>query len=389
MEISDRELITATELLKGTGLGLVDAVRLAVELHEELGGETTTPHRARRAIRLASDVLKESEKTVSFAEAVKVCMSSKGHLRPRSIADIRQFLNRMMKAVPSLAARPVRDIKTDECRVLVEQVFTSKRQQFKARVILSGLFSVAYRRGWCSDNPVRRLSPASLIESEIRALNLEEVRSLLTATNDMFKRECRAAVGLMLYAGIRPNEVERLTWDDIDWEENVISIRPSHSKTGGMRHVTIYPVLRKWLEDSPHSKKNRICPPNWRFKWKAVRSGAGWDTSRKRRKPGPMRIRLKKHYSPVDIPEEPKDEEDGIIHWQQDTLRHTFASYHAKHFRDYSALQMEMGHRTPDLLRTRYLNMRGVTAEQARYFWEVDMLCPRHKFPAKRKIRHH
>lgn len=380
MEISDRELITASELLKGTGLGLIDAVRLAIELHEELGNDIKTPNRARRAIRLASDVLKQSEKTVTFGVAAKACLESKKHLRPRSLADIRQFLNRMIKAVPGLSNRPVRDVKTEECRIMVERVFTSKRQQFKARVILSGLFSVAYQRGWCTDNPVRRLSPPPLIEAEIQALTLDEIKRLLNATRRCFDGECCAAVGLMLYAGIRPNEVERLTWDDIDWEENVISIRPSHSKTGGTRHVTIHGVLRRWLKDSPPVKWGGICPPNWRFKWKTVRAEAGWDTNRKKRKPLPKKKAAEQDLeTPLsDTPPPP---------WQQDTLRHTFASYHAKYFRDYSALQMEMGHRTPDLLRTRYLNMRGVTAEQARFFWEVDIAVPGRKVSGKRGSR--
>lgn len=37
----------------------------------------------------------------------------------------------------------------------------------------------------------------------------------------------------MLYAGIRPGEVVRLHWRDVDLEERVISVRSRTSKTGG------------------------------------------------------------------------------------------------------------------------------------------------------------
>ena len=61
--------------------------------------------------------------------------------------------------------------------------------------------------------------------------------------------------------------------------------------------------------------------------------------------------------------------------WQQDVLRHTFASYHLKHFKNLVQLQIEMGHSTPDLLRTRYLNMRDITKEHARLFWSLRGWC--------------
>ena len=35
----------------------------------------------------------------------------------------------------------------------------------------------------------------------------------------------------------------------------------------------------------------------------------------------------------------------GFTTWQPDVLRHTFAGYHLRYFRDYTALQYETGHR--------------------------------------------
>lgn len=57
--------------------------------------------------------------------------------------------------------------------------------------------------------------------------------------------------------------------------------------------------------------------------------------------------------------------------WVPDCLRHTYASYHAKHFKDYNLLQMEMGHRSSSLLRTRYLNMKGISPQTATRFWAL------------------
>ncbi|MEE1265877.1 MAG: hypothetical protein UHH87_06275 [Akkermansia sp.] len=48
--------------------------------------------------------------------------------------------------------------------------------------------------------------------------------------------------------------------------------------------------------------------------------------------------------------------------WPQDA-----ASYHLSHFRSFAELQVEIGHRDASLLRTRYVDQRGV--RNALRFW--------------------
>mgnify|MGYP003287691102 CR=1 FL=1 len=55
--------------------------------------------------------------------------------------------------------------------------------------------------------------------------------------------------------------------------------------------------------------------------------------------------------------------------WGPDVLRPTFAGYHLRHFRSYSELQYEMGHRDSNLLSTRYVSMGEV--RNAAAFWQV------------------
>ena len=164
------------------------------------------------------------------------------------------------------------------------------------------------------------------------------MRRLLAAA-EYASGACLAAVGLMLYAGIRPEEVRRLDWAQIDLREGVVSLRARHSKTGGARIVTIRPVLRNLLERAAAMgfRAGSVCPRNWPAKWRALRRLAGWDGKEKK--------------------------------WTADILRHTFASYFARHFKNLHVLQLEMGHSSSDLLRTRYLNMEGVTEMTAAIFW--------------------
>ena len=135
---------------------------------------------------------------------------------------------------------------------------------------------------------------------------------------------------LMLYCGIRPTEVSRINPEtDIDWDHAQVLVRPTTSKTGGGRVVP----LRK-----ADAISVRTIPRRWVQRWRALRKAAGWGR-------------------------------EAAQPWRQDVCRHTFATYHAAHFRNFPALQLEMGHRDCGLLRTRYVYAgKRVAGEAGRYF---------------------
>ncbi len=58
-------------------------------------------------------------------------------------------------------------------------------------------------------NPILRVDTPFLREQEIPALTLKEVTQLLKACMDEFDGSCVAGAALMIFAGIRPQEVER------------------------------------------------------------------------------------------------------------------------------------------------------------------------------------
>ena len=173
-------------------------------------------------------------------------------------------------------------------------------------------------------------SPEEKAQPKTRKKTVEGARLDLTC--------CLAPLAIMTFAGIRPQEVTRLTWNDIflDTPSKVIKVRSMASKTGGTRQVSICAALESWLRIAPRQEDNSICPPQWPVRWAGLRYRAGWDANGKR--------------------------------WPNDALRHTFASYHARQFRDFSSLQMDMGHSSLSLLRTRYLNMEGISRRESAGF---------------------
>lgn len=201
--------------------------------------------------------------------------------------------------------------------------------------MLHGLFEFALRREWCDKNPIKRIERKKVVEKEIQPLKLAETKRLIkTAQNESPKYAVVAA--LLVYTGIRPREVRRLTWRDIDTEEKTITIRSQCSKTGGVRQVEIPPVLNRLLITHKSENTSHICPTDWQRRWRKIRDNSGFRGR-----------------------------------WVQDVLCHTYASFHAKNYADLPRLQLNMGHRDLSLLRSRYVNMHGISRAEAKCFFEL------------------
>lgn len=320
----------ADELLRGSELTSVDAARLVLEIIEALGRRGKRRSRSsllqlmRCVIQRGVSGLQQEERTVSLKAAAWACLEEKEkHLRPVSLRDWRNYIRRLLR-VAGAEKFKLRKMSTNDCRRLLQQGFGENSFGYvKARSILHGIFACGIRHEWCDDNPVSRIEIPHIREQTIEPLSIEEVLRLRRAAANT---DMELSLNLMLYSGIRPAEVARLTPEDFFWQENVVIIRPLASKTGGGRVVP----LRACSSLPPHL---RIIPQNWCRKWHRLRMAA------------------------------------GFRHWAPDACRHTFASYHAAYFRNLPELQLEMGHSQLNLLRTRY--MRPAFSQAAKQFWAM------------------
>lgn len=320
-KISKNEVLAAIGVLRQTGVDVVEAALIAKMALKVGRGRVK---RARECISMGADALRSREKTVSFEHAVLEAWNERKERRKRTLTDFLYVSNRLMKRCNGLAMRRVRSMTPSECAEYLRQAFDTPRQRNKARLILSGVFSTALRRGWCDENPVKKVQPERIAEKRIEIFSKDEITRLMETAAGYAGGVCMAAVGIMLLAGVRPHECEQLRWKDIRLEDGVIVIAPRHSKTGGARCVTIHSPLARILQRLQEADDVRICPPNWRKLWAGLHKAA------------------------------------GFTNWQPDVLRHTYATHHLAAFRSYSELQVEMGHRSAELLRTRYVSMRGI-----------------------------
>ncbi len=322
---------TADKLLRHWELNATDTARLILECAEELGERANGLRRdeliklLRRTLREGVAALAASERTVTFAEAAHLSIEARAHRRPTTRRDLRHYVRRMLK-VDRVAERPLRQMTGEECRHILRTAFGgSPSSMRKGRAILHSIFAFGIRREWVDSNPVNRVDSPNVREKTITPLTLTQAHRLLDTATHSAHRAMRLSLHLMLYCGLRPTEVQRLSPADINWKEHQIYVRPETSKTGGSRIVPLrcHNLLKK---------EDRRIPRNWIRRWRNLRRAAGFRQN-----------------------------------WAPDTCRHTFASYHAAHFRNLPELQLEMGHRDTSLLRSRYIS--AVSFGTAKRFW--------------------
>ena len=328
------EYISAKKILSKTGISVLDAARIAKNILDAkpAGGKLTDAQFILKVIEIGVRHMRAKEMTLS--DGFALYLKSKQHLRPDSIRDIRCIGNRLLRTKPELGKRNFSELSVSECEEWLNAAFHTNPQFNKARAMLHGLFEFAIRREWCDKNPIKRIERKKVIEKEILPLKLSETKRIMK-TAKLESPEYAVVAALLVYTGIRPREVLRLTWRDIDTEEKTITIRSQCSKTGGVRQVEIPPVLNRLLiTHSRELKEEKICPTDWQRRWRKIRDNSGFRGR-----------------------------------WVQDVLRHTYASFHAKNYADLPRLQLNMGHRDLSLLRSRYVNMHGISRIEAKSFF--------------------
>jgi integrase len=112
------------------------------------------------------------------------------------------------------------------------------------RRVLSNLFAYAVKTGIIPVNPVRDAATVKVRRKKAEILTDEEVKKLVESCPD----SVLPAIVLMVFCGIRNNEVFRLEWQEIDWEDNTIEISAEKAKREShARHVSIPNNAAEWL----------------------------------------------------------------------------------------------------------------------------------------------
>jgi integrase len=102
-------------------------------------------------------------------------------------------------------------------------------------------------------------------------LTLDQCQAMLKAAEKQRKGRLVPFVAVSLFAGLRPSEAQRLTWDKVNLKDLEIAI--DDSKNNRDRIIEIEPTLAKWLkayEGKP------FYPKNWRKDFAAIKKAGGF-----------------------------------------------------------------------------------------------------------------
>src|SRR6185369_7527856 len=146
---------------------------------------------------------------------------------------------------------------------------------------------------------------------------------------------------------IRPDELARLSWDQIDLREMHVMITASVAKKRGRRIVDIPENCLAWLR-SHAKKKTPIKGANWRNDFDALKAMIGFG-------------------SPTEV-EKKSNHPRKLAPWPQDVLRHTGISCHYRLNEDEAKTASWAGN-SPDMVHAHYRAL--VSAKDAKAFFEI------------------
>lgn len=165
----------------------------------------------------------------------------------------------------------------------------------------SGMLSFAVRRGYLSNNVVKNVEKVKAQKNPPRYLSFEEWDKVEGIAKETY---LWPLVATAYYAGLRNSELRFLTWPEVEFKRDLITIRnkPGFSlKNRESRSIPLNRALKEVL--LPHQEEEGWCFTD--------RDGSRFEPN----------LRLSREFKRIVV--EPSGIEDFSLH----TLRHTFASH--------------------------------------------------------------
>jgi integrase len=290
-------------------------------------------------------------KRISVADAVTKFRAEKesANRRERYLNDLELELGYLTAKCGTKLAHEVQ--KED----LVEIVTAGNRgpvRQNNIRKDYRTFFNWCVANGYAERNPAELVPVKTVEHGEIATLSLKQVQQLMTVAVGYKRGKLVPYIALATFCAIRPDELARLSWGQIDLEERQVTITASAAKKRGRRVVDIPENCVAWL--ARHAKKKpAIRGTNWRkdFDWVRARIGFG----------NPKRM-------PQGRGGKNKDRWRDLKPWTQDVLRHTGISCHYRLHENEGKTAAWAGN-SPDMIHAHYRAL--VSAKEAKAFFEI------------------
>lgn len=216
------------------------------------------------------------------------------------------------------------DVSVSTVRAMLEGEPIAAKTQNNWLVNIHSIWKWGMDHGLTSRDPTIGIPRRDDDHGEIEFLSVEQVQKLFGSC----PKDLLAFHALGIFAGIRPEEIRRMTWADIRLEESSAIVRALSSKTRQRRVVELEPAAISFLGTG----QGRIVRARFEKQLAEFRRSLGHP-------------------------------------WPHDAMRHTYATFHFAFFRDERKLQANMGHRSGQMLFAHYRAL--ASTKEAAAFWEL------------------
>ena len=296
------------------------------------------------AIRYFKANYREPTKPITITKAFELFIQDKTrqNLRPDSIAS----LNAKCKVLLTLhGAQNVSEILEAHAKEIIFRPGLSPVAQDNTRRALNCFFVWAEGRGFCEKSPLAKIKAVSVDHDEPQILTLEETRKVLSAAARHQHGVCLPFVAIAAFAAVRPKEIERMTWADVNLDAKTITISGKAAKLRERRIVELNDNLVEWLRPFALSRPAFV-GKNFRRHLDAVKVLAGFGGRKK---------------------QSAKDA-TGLKPWTADVLRHGAISYHLAKWQHEGKTALWAGN-SPDIIQRHYRGL--VSPADAESFWKI------------------
>jgi integrase len=318
------DALRASDILKPTPYTLLDAARLVAHAHDKL-----EPHSVRidDAVNEHVAAIERRKRSVSVNQLIDEFIANR-RAKGKSEIYIRDLTTRLRRFQTLMGDRITAEITNTEVDHWLQSLNVGPQTQNNFRAVLSATWTFAVRRGYASENVIQLVDKWSVVRDHVPTFSCEEIGKLLAAA----PRDYLPVLAIGVFAGLRPEEISKLRWEDLDFQERTIRVNASAAKTRKKRFAEISDNLLAWLQ--PYAgRSGPIAPPNLQ----------------KLRRTTMIAAKIEK--------------------WPQDVLRHSFASAHYAFHKNPAQTALLLGHRDQDMLLTHYRDL--MKPSEAAKYWEI------------------
>ncbi|MGC2576930.1 MAG: tyrosine-type recombinase/integrase, partial [Terrimicrobiaceae bacterium] len=219
----------------------------------------------------------------------------------------------------------VRQLTPSDVRDFLNELKFSARSYNNHRRALQMFFNFCQSRGWLSREAdlLEGIGKRKEAPADIEIFTAAELRRILHAATP----KAATCIALQAFAGVRSEELLRLTWTDLERRKGFIEITAGKAKTAQRRLIPISPNLVQWLADAPRSRE-KVWPHSKPFLFEAMRDATA----------------------------------KAKVAWKANGLRHSFITYRLAATKDVAAVALEAGN-SPTMIFRHYREL--ATEEEA------------------------